>query len=116
MSTRRFWFFHKEAEFWVSHEEPSEFSSSFKKMNSRPSSAFKNTQHKYLLIQRYYINYKLMKKKVKHYVHQIEVSTENSDYVFKDFSRILDKQNRMDELSCKNEKLSYKGELKWIEM
>ncbi|KAG8391739.1 hypothetical protein BUALT_Bualt01G0218400 [Buddleja alternifolia] len=40
----------------------------------------------------YYINYKLMKKKVKQYVRQIEISEENREYVLKDFSRILDKQ------------------------
>lgn len=41
---------------------------------------------------RYYINYKLMKKKVKQYVRQINESDENREYVLKDFSRILDKQ------------------------
>lgn len=41
---------------------------------------------------RYYINYKLMKKKVKNYVQQIEVSEQRREYVLKDFSRILDKQ------------------------
>ncbi|KAK6162429.1 hypothetical protein DH2020_002270 [Rehmannia glutinosa] len=40
----------------------------------------------------YYINYKLMKKKVKQYVQQIEVSEQNRDYVLMDFSRVLDKQ------------------------
>ncbi|KAL0428951.1 UNVERIFIED_CONTAM: SPX domain-containing membrane protein [Sesamum radiatum] len=42
--------------------------------------------------QGYYINYKLMKKKVKQYVQQIEASAENRDYILKDFSRVLDKQ------------------------
>ncbi|XP_015081526.1 SPX domain-containing membrane protein At4g22990-like isoform X2 [Solanum pennellii] len=42
--------------------------------------------------QGYYINYKLMKKKVKNYVQQIEVSEQSREYVLKDFSRILDKQ------------------------
>uniref|UniRef100_A0A5B6ZET5 SPX domain-containing protein n=1 Tax=Davidia involucrata TaxID=16924 RepID=A0A5B6ZET5_DAVIN len=42
--------------------------------------------------QGYYINYKLMKKKVKQYAHQIEVGTQNQPYVLKDFSRMLDKQ------------------------
>lgn len=41
---------------------------------------------------RYYINYKLMKKKVKQYVQQIEVSEQSREYVLKDFSRVLDKQ------------------------
>ncbi|KAI3444632.1 hypothetical protein Pfo_001297 [Paulownia fortunei] len=40
----------------------------------------------------YYINYKLMKKKVKQYGQQIEVSEQNREYVLKDFSRVLDKQ------------------------
>lgn len=40
----------------------------------------------------YYINYKLMKKKVKHYVRQIEVSEHNREHVLKDFSRVLDNQ------------------------
>ncbi|CAA3016842.1 SPX domain-containing membrane At4g22990-like [Olea europaea subsp. europaea] len=42
--------------------------------------------------QGYYINYKLMKKKVKQYVRQIEVSPQDRDFVLMDFSRILDKQ------------------------
>ncbi|GFP98518.1 spx domain-containing membrane protein at4g22990 [Phtheirospermum japonicum] len=40
----------------------------------------------------YYINYKLMKKKVKQYVQQIEASAQNRDFVLMDFSRVLDKQ------------------------
>ncbi|KAK4379341.1 hypothetical protein RND71_001203 [Anisodus tanguticus] len=42
--------------------------------------------------QGYYINYKLMKKKVKNYMQQIEVSEQSRELVLKDFSRILDKQ------------------------
>ncbi|KAM7508708.1 hypothetical protein LguiA_019161 [Lonicera macranthoides] len=42
--------------------------------------------------QRYYINYKLMKKKVKHYVGQIEAADEDRHVILKDFSRMLDKQ------------------------
>nr|XP_016491010.1 PREDICTED: SPX domain-containing membrane protein At4g22990-like [Nicotiana tabacum]XP_016491011.1 PREDICTED: SPX domain-containing membrane protein At4g22990-like [Nicotiana tabacum]XP_016491012.1 PREDICTED: SPX domain-containing membrane protein At4g22990-like [Nicotiana tabacum]XP_016491013.1 PREDICTED: SPX domain-containing membrane protein At4g22990-like [Nicotiana tabacum] len=42
--------------------------------------------------QGYYINYKLMKKKVKQYVQQIEVSEQSREYALKDFSKILDKQ------------------------
>ncbi|XP_051124593.1 SPX domain-containing membrane protein At4g22990-like [Andrographis paniculata] len=42
--------------------------------------------------QGYYINYKLMKKKVKQYVEQIDASEENRDSVLKDFSRVMDKQ------------------------
>ncbi|MBA0862386.1 hypothetical protein Goshw_007801 [Gossypium schwendimanii] len=40
----------------------------------------------------YYINYKLMKKKVKQYAHQIEVGTLERRHVLKDFSRMLDNQ------------------------
>ncbi|KAJ7962285.1 SPX domain-containing membrane protein [Quillaja saponaria] len=40
----------------------------------------------------YYINYKLMKKKVKRYTQQIEVGTQNHQDVLKDFSRLLDNQ------------------------
>ncbi|XP_023908970.2 SPX domain-containing membrane protein At4g22990 [Quercus suber] len=42
--------------------------------------------------QGYYINYKLMKKKVKRYTEQIEVGTQNHHFVLKDFSRLLDYQ------------------------
>ncbi|KAK2974768.1 hypothetical protein RJ640_027129 [Escallonia rubra] len=42
--------------------------------------------------QGYYINYKLMKKKVKQYVQQIDVAAENRHHVLKDFSRMLDIQ------------------------
>nr|XP_027108219.1 SPX domain-containing membrane protein At4g22990-like isoform X2 [Coffea arabica] len=42
--------------------------------------------------QGYYVDYKLLKRKVKRYVEQIEVSAENPENVMKDFSRILDKQ------------------------
>ncbi|GMJ00345.1 hypothetical protein like AT4G22990 [Hibiscus trionum] len=42
--------------------------------------------------QEYYINYKLMKKKVKQYAHQIEVGTLERRHVLKDFSRMLDNQ------------------------
>ncbi|XP_039051936.1 SPX domain-containing membrane protein At4g22990-like isoform X2 [Hibiscus syriacus] len=42
--------------------------------------------------QEYYINYKLMKKKVKQYAHQIEVGTLDLRQVLKDFSRMLDNQ------------------------
>lgn len=40
----------------------------------------------------FYINYKLMKKKVKQYARQIEVSEHNRELVLKDFSRVLDNQ------------------------
>ncbi|KAK2664680.1 hypothetical protein Ddye_003254 [Dipteronia dyeriana] len=42
--------------------------------------------------ERYYINYKLMKKKVKQYAQQIEVGTQDRRHVLKDFSRMLDNQ------------------------
>ncbi|GMH09441.1 hypothetical protein Nepgr_011282 [Nepenthes gracilis] len=42
--------------------------------------------------QRYYINYKLMKKKVKQYAQQIETGALDRHRVLKDFSRMLDKQ------------------------
>lgn len=42
--------------------------------------------------QEYYINYKLMKKKVKYYAHQIEVGALDRRHVLKDFSRMLDNQ------------------------
>ncbi|KAL1543476.1 SPX domain-containing membrane protein-like protein [Salvia divinorum] len=40
----------------------------------------------------FYINYKLMKKKVNQYARQIEVSERNREYVLRDFSRVLDNQ------------------------
>ncbi|KAK4802168.1 hypothetical protein SAY86_000371 [Trapa natans] len=42
--------------------------------------------------QGYYINYKLMKKKVRHYAQQIEAGVEDRRHVLKDFSRMLDNQ------------------------
>ncbi|KAF4369514.1 hypothetical protein CsatB_003904 [Cannabis sativa] len=42
--------------------------------------------------QRYYINYKLMKKRVKQYAHQIEIGAQDRRHVLKDFSRMLDNQ------------------------
>ncbi|KAL3599009.1 hypothetical protein D5086_006927 [Populus alba] len=45
-----------------------------------------------LLSCRYYINYKLMKKKVRQYAQQIEVGTQDRPHVLKDFSRMLDNQ------------------------
>ncbi|KAI3468810.1 hypothetical protein Pfo_025473 [Paulownia fortunei] len=42
--------------------------------------------------QGYYINYKLMKKKVKQYANQIEEGALNRRHVLKDFSRMLDIQ------------------------
>lgn len=41
---------------------------------------------------RYYINYKLMKKKVKQYAQQINVGMQDRRHVLKDFSRMLDDQ------------------------
>ncbi|XP_027189337.1 SPX domain-containing membrane protein At4g22990-like isoform X2 [Cicer arietinum] len=42
--------------------------------------------------QGFYINYKLMKKRVKQYAQQIELGTQDRHYVLKDFSRMLDNQ------------------------
>ncbi|XP_028767525.1 SPX domain-containing membrane protein At4g22990 isoform X1 [Neltuma alba] len=42
--------------------------------------------------QGYYINYKLMKKKVRQYAQQIELGTQDRRHVLKDFSRMLDNQ------------------------
>ncbi|OMP00471.1 hypothetical protein COLO4_12636 [Corchorus olitorius] len=42
--------------------------------------------------QGYYINYKLLKKKVNRYVQQLELGAEDHRYVLKDFSRMLDNQ------------------------
>nr|GEU80732.1 SPX domain-containing membrane protein At4g22990-like [Tanacetum cinerariifolium] len=42
--------------------------------------------------QGYYINYKLMKKKVKQYAHQIKTEGYEHRYVLKDFSRMLDSE------------------------
>jgi SPX domain protein involved in polyphosphate accumulation len=40
----------------------------------------------------YYINYKLMKKKVKQYAEQIQGGSQHPRHVLKDFSRMLDTQ------------------------
>ncbi|XAR55025.1 hypothetical protein NMG60_11030396 [Bertholletia excelsa] len=40
----------------------------------------------------YYINYKLMKKRVRHYANQIAIRQIDRQHVFKDFSRRLDNQ------------------------
>ena len=45
-----------------------------------------------LTIYRYYINYKMMKKKVKQYVEQTENGRRNHEQVLKEFSRMLDDQ------------------------
>lgn len=42
--------------------------------------------------QRYYINYKLLKKKVNRYSQQIQVGADNQQNVLKDFSIMLDNQ------------------------
>ncbi|XP_058221764.1 SPX domain-containing membrane protein At4g11810-like isoform X2 [Rhododendron vialii] len=43
----------------------------------------------------YYINYKLLKKKVKQYAHEIEIGSLDRRRVVKDFSRMLDIQIEM---------------------
>ena len=45
-----------------------------------------------LTIYRYYINYKMMKKKVKQYVQQTQNGRRNHEQVLKEFSRMLDDQ------------------------
>ncbi|XP_057763456.1 SPX domain-containing membrane protein At4g22990-like [Arachis stenosperma] len=40
----------------------------------------------------YYINYKLMKKRVRQYAQQIQLGTQDRRHVLKDFSRMLDNQ------------------------
>lgn len=42
--------------------------------------------------QGYYINYKLMKKRVRQYAQQIQLGTQDRRHVLKDFSRMLDSQ------------------------
>ncbi|KAF9601518.1 hypothetical protein IFM89_020313 [Coptis chinensis] len=42
--------------------------------------------------QGYYINYKLMKKKVRQYAQQIQVGSQDRRHVLKEFSRMLDNQ------------------------
>ncbi|XP_058224752.1 SPX domain-containing membrane protein At4g22990-like isoform X3 [Rhododendron vialii] len=42
--------------------------------------------------QGYYINYKMLKKKVKQYSQQIEAGAQDPFYILKDFSRMLDNQ------------------------
>ncbi|KAL1357676.1 hypothetical protein HN51_009557 [Arachis hypogaea] len=42
--------------------------------------------------QGYYINYKLMKKRVRQYAQQIQLGTQDRRHVLKDFSRMLDNQ------------------------
>lgn len=45
-----------------------------------------------LISTRYYINYKMLKKKVKQYSQQIEGGAQDPFCILKDFSRTLDKQ------------------------
>ncbi|KAJ3672481.1 hypothetical protein LUZ60_007202 [Juncus effusus] len=40
----------------------------------------------------YYINYKLMKKKVKQYTHQVQQDSKDRRHILKDFSKMLDDQ------------------------
>ena len=47
------------------------------------------------VIARYYINYKMMKKKVKQYVQQTQTGGKNREQVLKEFSRVLDDQVQM---------------------
>lgn len=54
---------------------------------------------------RYYINYKLMKKRVRQYAQQIELGTQDRRHVLKDFSRMLD--NQVCYLLCSIDKISF---------
>ncbi|CAJ1952962.1 unnamed protein product [Sphenostylis stenocarpa] len=45
-----------------------------------------------LRVLKYYINYKLMKKRVRQYAQQIQLGTQDRRHVLKDFSRMLDNQ------------------------
>lgn len=45
-----------------------------------------------LFSRRYYINYKLMKKKVRQYANQIQDGALDRRHVLKDFSHMLDNQ------------------------
>ncbi|XP_039116365.1 uncharacterized protein LOC120251785 isoform X4 [Dioscorea cayenensis subsp. rotundata] len=59
-------------------------------------------------LARYYINYKLMKKRVKLYVQQTQVDGKDHQQVLKEFSRILDEQvdrSQWDELLAYNGKV-----------
>lgn len=47
-----------------------------------------------MVMSRYYINYKLMKKKVKQYAQHIQIGTQDRRHVLKEFSRMLDNQVR----------------------
>eukprot|EP01018_Ginkgo_biloba_P029221 Gb_35064 [translate_table: standard] len=49
-------------------------------------------QRQYPEWQRYYINYKLMKKKVRHYAQQVQEQREDRRYVVREFSKMLDNQ------------------------
>lgn len=48
-----------------------------------------------LTLYRYYINYKMMKKKVKQYVQQTQNGGRNHEQVLKEFSRMLDDQVKL---------------------
>nr|GEX44033.1 SPX domain-containing membrane protein At4g22990-like [Tanacetum cinerariifolium] len=66
----------------------------------------------------YYINYKLMKKRVKQYSRQIEAGGIERRYVLKDFSRMLD--NEFDEILliigiCLNQRLLELHDYRWYQ-
>ncbi|KAK1364901.1 hypothetical protein POM88_040462 [Heracleum sosnowskyi] len=62
------------------------------KLSNVPFVNFSGGMVTHLVHFSYYINYKLMKKKVKHYAHQIEIGALDRRHVLKDFSRMLDNQ------------------------
>lgn len=56
-----------------------------------PFFLYMNNLNKYSLrIFRYYINYKMMKKRVQQYAQQMEAGAIEHRHVLKDFSRMLD--------------------------
>ncbi|KAF2311135.1 hypothetical protein GH714_019658 [Hevea brasiliensis] len=60
----------------------------------------------------YYIDYKFLKKKVNRYTQQIDVGAENQLYVLKDFSRMLDCQEKSMMLFYSNQMVSKIPELR----
>lgn len=55
-------------------------------------SAFPQSNYGFTGASRYYINYKLMKKRLKQYVKQTQEGGEELRQVLKEFSRMLDEQ------------------------
>lgn len=60
------------------------------KFNSFTFFYWSNLNFSHFFVSRYYINYKLMKKKVKQYVQQSQAGGNDRRQVLKEFSRMLD--------------------------